>query len=76
MSVNKSINENEFTNAIINKISNQKISTVQKGIGTLSENPLLNNLELKSLSEVQIQTLHKNRPETWFLKRLRLFPVN
>jgi len=46
--VNKSISESEFTNAIINKISNQKTSTVQKGISTLSENPLLNNQELKS----------------------------
>ncbi|MCP4252638.1 MAG: hypothetical protein GY775_04370 [Candidatus Scalindua sp.] len=49
--VNKTINESEFTNAIINKISNQKISAVQKGISTLSENPLLNNQDLKTPGE-------------------------
>ncbi len=46
--VNKDINEDGFTNAIINKISNQKTSTTQKVISTLPGNPLLNNHELKS----------------------------
>ncbi|MGR3292747.1 MAG: flagellar hook-length control protein FliK [Candidatus Scalindua sp.] len=48
--VNQNINENEFTNAIINKISNNKISTARIETNTLLENPLLKNQELKPLS--------------------------
>ncbi|MBT6228118.1 MAG: hypothetical protein HOI47_15850, partial [Candidatus Scalindua sp.] len=45
--VNKNINKNEFTSAIINKISNQKTSNAQKVLNALPENPLLNNQESK-----------------------------
>ncbi|KHE91528.1 MAG: flagellar hook-length control protein FliK [Candidatus Scalindua rubra] len=46
--INQKINENEFTNGIINKVSNQKISTAQIMANTLLETPHLNNPELKS----------------------------
>ncbi|MBC8550191.1 MAG: hypothetical protein H8D23_11150, partial [Candidatus Brocadiales bacterium] len=45
---NQNIHENEFTNAIINKISNYKTSTAPIETNTVLENPLLNNMELKS----------------------------
>ena len=45
--VNKNVNENEFTSAIINKISNQKTSNAQKVLNVLPENPLVNNQESK-----------------------------
>ena len=45
--VNKNINKNEFTSAIINKISNQKTSNAQKVLNVLPENPLVNNQESK-----------------------------
>ncbi len=57
--VNKNINESEFTNAIINKISNQKASTVQERISTLSKNTLLNNQELKSPGAPNSNMVHK-----------------
>ena len=47
---NKNINENEFTSAIINKISNQKTSNAQKVLSALQENLLLNNKESKQAS--------------------------
>ncbi len=49
--VNKGMNEDEITNAIINKIANQKTSTTQKVISTLPENNLLNNQDLKPSGE-------------------------
>ena len=49
--VNKGMNEDEITNVIINKISNQKTSTAQKVISTLPENNLLNNQDLKPPGE-------------------------
>ena len=45
--INKNVNENEFTSAIINKISNQKTSNAQKVLNVLPENPLVNNQESK-----------------------------
>ena len=45
--VNKNVNENEFTSAIINKITNQKASNAQKVLNVLQENPLVNNQESK-----------------------------
>jgi len=47
---NKNINENEFTSAIINKISNQKAPNAQKVLSALQENLLLNNQESKQAS--------------------------
>ncbi len=47
---NKNINANEFTSAIINKISNQKTSNAQKVLSALQENLLLNNQESKQAS--------------------------
>ena len=45
--INKNVNENEFTSAIINKITNQKASNAQKVLNVLQENPLVNNQESK-----------------------------